>query len=170
MTRYEFLDNQYNLSIIAGVNQRYHQQKADHWRLWDTWAKVLTATFAVICVALASTSAMTENRAVDVVGTVVAVLVAAGAVTLSIVPFGEREACHKYNLRRWSDLREEIDVLNLPSDGAFTPWEVAVDRLRVLARAVNRTRAIEPTPDNQLLIRCQKEEERSRRQASAYAA
>ena len=161
MTREDFRTKRYQLSVIAGMNQRYHQTKSHQYWKRDFYAKVITAVLATISLGLAIASPLARNLMVDVGAIVVALAAALAAIVLNVLPFGAKEREHVDAFRRWTDLREEVDCLEYDMRDS-DPSADLVQRLRQLDAKNQRICGSETLADTALLDQCQAAEERSR--------
>ena len=147
MTREEFEHKQYNLSVGAGMNQRYHQEYAARHEL--VRQLFVTVTIGLVCV---SEDFPTQLRC--------ALWLASVFIALALW-----EAGRSYGemFRRWCDYREQIDDLELET-GVEATAEMVVNLKRAEAK-FHRIGALEPAPNAKLLIECQKAEHKSRHPA-----
>jgi hypothetical protein len=164
MTRDDFLDKQYHLSVTAGMNQRYHQEKADYWANRDAIAKIATAVFATAGVVMSIVTIYNTETWAITMSVFVALVAAAGAFILNVFPFGTRELHHRDLLRRWSDMREEVDALEFILSDEKAPSKDLVQRLKELDAKTHRICGTENSPDKKLLGTCYREEELSRKE------
>lgn len=155
MTREEFDEKHYEMSLTAGMNQRYHQAKAGTWACWDRSFKISTGMVAVA-------GAITAFSGPGWFGAFLAIAAAMLAVSLNVLPFVEWSALHADMLRRWSDLREDIDALGFDVNGE--PSKPLIERLRNLDAKIHRVCGLEPKVDKGFLRKCFLEEEQSRHQ------
>jgi hypothetical protein len=161
MTRDEFLDKQYHLSVQAGMNQRYHQKYATFWWRWDTIVRGSTAAAAVLGALISLASYMNQHSAgLSFWSASVSIVTAIIAVILNVVPIGSWEQSHRDLLRQWTDLREDIELLLY--DCAGDPGAQILCDLKKLEAKMHRICGQEPAPDDTLLKTCYDAEERSR--------
>jgi hypothetical protein len=160
MNRDEFEDKQYHLSVTAGMNQRYHQNRQYLWTICNRAIQIAVGTLAVIGVCLAVTAALVESKTVDVFSIVIASAAAIAAIALNVLPLGDWAALHGDLLRRWTDLREDVDALQFDLDGEPTPD--LRERLKQLDAKVHRICGGEPQFNEALLNKCFDDEEKSR--------
>src|SRR5438874_610231 len=116
MTRKEFEQKQYEISVCAGMNQRYHLNFSSLWIGWDRGFWIAIGILAVAGASLAVVSATVERPSSgmsswDIVSIVFASLAAVVAIALNVVPFGEWAGRHRELFGKWSDLREDVDAL-----------------------------------------------------------
>jgi hypothetical protein len=166
MTKDEFLDKHYEMSVQAGMNQRYHQRYSTFFRRLDTAVKIVTAAAAVIGAILGAAS-MSETASELVVwsGFIVSVVTTISAVALNVVPFGNHERDHRDFFRQWTDIREDLDALLF--DCGDTPSDHVVRELKKLDGKIHRICGQEPKPDDKLIDECFRAEIRSREPAKA---
>jgi hypothetical protein len=165
MNRRDFLQKQFELSVQAGTSQRYHQQCAGYWWVFDFCAKIITAIFAVVALSIAIASLLVENKSVDVAGVAVSLAAAIAAIVLNVVPFGSWEQTHRDLFRQWTDFREDVDSLERELEGEPSP-----DHLCSLSKLEARSHRIcgqEITPDDRRVLSCYQAEKRSRQFAAA---
>jgi hypothetical protein len=162
MNTADFSTRRYELSVIAGMNQRYHQHEAykQWWR--DTAAKIVTAVFAVLGLSLAIVSAFSSSALVDGAGISVSLVAAIAAVFLNVVPYGTWEKDHVDCFRRWTDIREDVDSLEFEITDGSEPTKEAIARLRELEAKAHRICGSETLANQKLLDACQVAEEHSR--------
>lgn len=160
-----FKDKQYQLSLMAGMNQRYHQERARIWTLLDRSFKIAVGILAVVGACMAVVTMFAIGLALDVTSIVVASLAAFVAIVLNVLPFGEWASLHHGLFQRWTDLREDVDGLLFDLQGEPTSenWE----RLRQFDAKVHRINASEPGCNQKLLNECYASEERSRHPGKA---
>jgi hypothetical protein len=154
MTRDEFLDAQYKISFIAGMNQRYHQRLAS-WLAWsDRGVRIVVGFLAVASLVLSlAKQSSTFSIAITLAGAVAAMI-------LNIVPLGEWHRDHVDIFRRWSDLREEIDILAVGVPESVSDEFIA--RLRCLESKMHRICGSEPHGWSAVLKKCESAERLSR--------
>ena len=160
MTKNEFLDRQFRLSVQAGANQRYHQIKAHYWSRWDRGFRIAVGLSAVIGAMLAVVTAYAPSQIWITASIVTACVAAFIGVVLNVVPYADWEREHCDIFRRWCDLREDVDSLQVEdrdkADG---------ERLRQLEAKSHRICGIEPAPDDALWGECSRLENQSRLEA-----
>jgi len=168
MTNPEFKRNQYETSVIAGMNQRYHQVCADRLSKQDRISKVAVGLLATFGFCFSAITAISSHWALTTASVVLSGLAAAVAVWLSVMPYGEFACRHTALFQRWTDLREEVDSLLFELKGE--PDATLESRLKEVSAKVHRISATEPGCDVELLKECQLTEERSRREATQFPA
>jgi hypothetical protein len=162
MSNDEFLDKQFELSVAAGMDQRYHQKYANFWWRWDTSAKVATAIAAVASAILSVATATPEpNGAMVSFSVALSIVAAFTAVALNVIPFGTWEQQHRDFLRQWTDLREETEALKFKC-GNGPPSEDIVCDLQKLDAKFHRICGQEPSPNEELIKQCFEAEKKSR--------
>lgn len=166
MNRTDFDKRQYELSVMAGMNQRYHQQQTDLWGSRDRWLRIAVGILAVggsmlSVVTIYRTDALWIASSVTVAG-----IAAFAAVILNVIPITDRERRHLDMFRRWSDFREEIDSLRF----VLKITDDATARLSSLDAKSHRLCALEPTADETLLSICFDKEQRSRQYETTRTA
>ncbi len=165
MNRTEFARHVFDMSVQAGMNQRYHQQLAAKWWFWDTAAKVSVA-FAAVIGAVLSVATLIPKLDQWIIGTSVAVSIVAAfaAVTLNVLPFGTWEQGHRDLFRQWTDLREEVSTLEFDQcDDSLN--DHAICELKKLEAKSHRICGQEPNPDDELIRLCYEAEVKSRQHA-----
>lgn len=168
MTRDDFLDQQFKLSVQAGMNQRYHQAYATWWCIWDRLVKIVTAAAAVIGVMLSvATYGPQASVALSQAEIVLAIVTTIAAVALNVVPVGNWEQTHRDLFRQWTDLREDIDALLFDCEGE--PDQHILCELRKLNAKIHRVCGQEPSPNTQKLKQFYNEEAASRLPTPAAA-
>ncbi|MCA9265745.1 MAG: hypothetical protein KDA60_17910 [Planctomycetales bacterium] len=150
----KFLDEQYRISFTAGMNQRYHQDRAHWFEWWHRGTAIAVGFLAVTGAILAFVPAWT------VVPRIVACISAGAAIFLNVIPFGEWARQHSDLFRRWTDLREEIDALYFDLDGEPTPELIA--RLRAIDGKHHRICSAEPAFNDERLVKYYQAEKKSR--------
>jgi hypothetical protein len=155
---------QYHLSVTAGMNQRYHQKRAQKWTWWNRSVQISVGIFAVLGAVLSSITPFVENFKLDLAALVVAGIAACVAVALNVLPIGMWQDSHLDLLRRWTDVREEIDSQRFIRGDKVSDeqWE----RLKQIDAKVHRICGSEPDCDQELLNACYAAEERSRHPAT----
>ena len=154
MTRDEFLTEQYKVSFIAGMNQRYHQRRASYWR-WDRGVRVAVGFLAVGGLVLSFATVTHEGW--DWLSITIAAVAAVAAIILNIVPIGDWQRDHVSLFRSWTDLREEVDIL--PYDASRRVTDELIDRLRWLEAKMHRICGCEPQCRPDMLLKCENEEQ-----------
>jgi len=164
----EFLDKQYEISVQAGMNQRYHQQRyATWWWRWDTSFKAATAALAVMGTMLSVAGLYRATLPEwNIAALVLSALSAIAAVILNVVPFGTWEQQHRDFLRQWTDLREDAEALLFECNGN-QPNDFHIAELKKIDAKVHRLCGNEPSPDTKLLDKCYQSEKKSRQPAVA---
>lgn len=167
MTKDNFLDKQYALSVMAGVNQRLHQHRASMWTTWDRICKIVVGVLAVagVCVSVAASTLHTLPW--DIASIVVASLAAIAAIILNVLPLGDWASEHGALFQRWTDFREDVEDLLFRITDEITDDDVL--RLRELEAKSHRICGAEPHCSDDKLRRLQAAEEKSRRPATASA-
>lgn len=168
MTRNEFRQKQYEISVCAGTNQRYHQKRTYAWERWDRFAKIMVGILAIIGACLSVVSASLGTSAWNIASITIAFLAAGFAMALNVLPFAEWSSSHRALFQRWTDLREDVDALEFDL-GDKEPDDHLIRRLRDLDAKVHRICGAEPLGYRTLLNECQAIEERSRRPAERAA-
>jgi hypothetical protein len=161
MTNAEFRRNQYEVSVIAGMNQRYHQICASRLSRQDRDSKIAVGLLATFGFCFSAITVFSGHWALLAASVVTSGLAAAVAVWLSVKPYGEMACRHTALFQRWTDLREEVESLLF--DLAAEPDGPLIARLKEISAKVHRICAAEPGCDTALLNECQQAEERSRR-------
>lgn len=156
MTNEEFLDRQYHISVIAGMNQRYHQDRSSLFAWWDRGLKIAVGLLAVAGSVLAFSGP-------EWLSILIACVAAAFAIVLNVVPVGDWHCHHVELFRRWSDLREEVDAMIFGIGENPSPDLIA--HLRGLDAKVHRICGAEPKGDQTLIDKFFAQEEESRRPA-----
>ena len=168
MTRDEYLDKQYVLSVTAGVNQRYHQHRASVWTTWDRICKIVVGVLAVAGVCLSVATAAYKTDGWDIASIVVASLAAMAAIALNVLPLGDWASLHTALFQRWTDFREEVDDLIYRVKD--TPNANDIDRLRELQAKCIRICGTEPHCKDGKLRKLQELEVKSRTPAPLACA
>lgn len=146
-----------DLSIQAGVNQRYHQHEVDRWWRWSTFVRSSVGLLTVGGVMLAIIAATSPSWWWTATSLSASVFAAFFAVVLNAFRFEEWEQQHRSFFERWSDLRADTDWL----------MEIATKKEKAVmfGRATERSHQIckgETQPDSQLLQSCYEDEMKSR--------
>lgn len=165
MNHQQAMQRLYELSVQAGMNQRYHQIYSSWWWGWDTFMKVTTAALSVVGAMLAVTSLYAATPPVwDQLSLGLAVISAIVAVALNVVPFGNWEKDHRDHMRQWFDFREDVDSIRLgcQHDQTCVPFE----EIKKLDGKMHRICSQEPSPNTRVIKECYDAEERSRKPAS----
>ena len=163
-----FRTKRYQLSVLTGMNQRYHQRRTHVWTVCNRSVQITVGVLAVAGVCLSVAAWLAHDDRVDIAAIIVASLAAIAAIALNVLPLGDWSQQHADLFRRWSDLREDIDGLLFDVDG--DPGIVQSERLKQLDAKVHRICGSEPHFQKKLLEECLAEEEQSRRFASAQSA
>jgi hypothetical protein len=166
MTRDEFLDKQYELSVQAGMNQRYHQKYTRFWRRLDTAIKIITAAAAVVSAMLASATMVPNPDPRLMWGSLIlAVVTTIAAVALNVLPFGGYEKDHRDLFRQWTDIREDLEALLFDCDGDPSPHNLC--ELKKLDAKAHRICGQEPSPNDKVIRLCFDAEQKSCQPAQA---
>jgi hypothetical protein len=157
--------NVWDLSVTCGMNQRYHQYKLDFWSTSSTAIMVVVAIVALASAILTVASFCRNNRGLGIASLVTSLLSVSVAVALNVIPADTNARFYADMFRRWSDLRQDVDVLQVSADAngrdkPLTPW--MLERFNQLLMKKNALNALEPAPNMDLLAQCQEEEERAR--------
>lgn len=166
----DFAYQRLDLSMTAGMNQRYHQARSHWWICWNRAVQIAVGLLAVIGACLAVSAASVDNVWVDVSAILFASLAAVAAIALNVLPLGDWAQEHLDLFRRWSDLREDVDALEFeqpPGAVGDIPREL-VDRLKALDAKKHRICGIEPAMNERLLEKCYRDENRSRETAAEH--
>lgn len=168
MNRHDFEQKQYEISVQAGTNQRYHQDRAWLWTWLDRSCKIAVGVIAVIGVCLAIVTIFVQRSDWIAASVTAAALAALFAIALNVSPFGDWASLHIALFQRWTDLREDVDGLLYDLEGE--PTRENMDRLRQLEAKAHRICGTEPSAKLELLVKYQADEERSRHPSSAACA
>src|SRR4051812_16924755 len=103
MTKQEFIFERHQISVGAGMNQRYHQSRAATWSWWDRGCKIVVGLLAVLGVCLCVVTANIHNYWWDGSSITTAALAALAAIALNVLPFGEWCSRHSALFERWTD-------------------------------------------------------------------
>jgi hypothetical protein len=163
----EFEQKQYEISVQAGTNQRYHQRRANYWLWWDRAVRIAVGIMAVGAFSLSIVTAFTHPVLVDIASIAVAFTAASAAVALNVLPLGEWAAQHLDLFRRWTDLREDVDTILFDYGEEVTPEFVG--RLKQLEGKAHRICGSEPECESNLYDQCFREELRSRQPRESQA-
>jgi hypothetical protein len=135
----DFEQKQYELSIMAQMNQLYNQSRAHYWTRRNRAVQIGVASFAVLGLCLSFASIMADSRVVDVFAIIVGVGAAIFAIALNVLPLGDWAAEHSSLLRQWSDLREDIEALEMDIGESNDPVDAhLLSRLKTLDGKVHR--------------------------------
>lgn len=144
----------HDLGFTAVVNQRYHQILEWRWATLDRLMRILIGVLAAFGVLLAALGSPWGTLSLVVP---MAALIA--AILLNILPFGEIQRFYRDLFRRWSDLRQEVELARMAVrdlQGQDVP-EHLFQRLQSLMQRKAAILADEPAAWRGLLIRCQEE-------------
>ncbi len=156
-----FEDERFRISVIASMNQRYHQYRGDHWLRWDRGVRILVGVFAVLGALLAVVTAYDSASEAVVVSVLIAIASVVAAFVLNVIPLGDWTMQHQGLFQRWSDLHERTE--DLAFDVGENPEPEHVDRLKELNATLNRICGAElSVRDQELWDRCEREERQSR--------
>ena len=144
-----FEQKQYEISVAAGMNQRYHQDRISRWVWWDRFFKISVAGLAVVGVCLSIVTAFSTSALAVGSSILFASLAAIAAIALNVLPFGEWASQYASILQRWTDLREDIDALLF--DLHDEPTAELVQRLKELEAKLNRINGSEPKGNRALV-------------------
>jgi hypothetical protein len=162
ITRDDFEQEQYRISVTAGQNQRYHQARLHYWVRRDRWLRIAVAILAFLGAVASILAAVASAVAWDTLAVLIAVVAAIMAIMLNVLPLGDWIGDHRDLFRRWTDLREDVDAL-LFDLGDSDPTGDLVSRLKEFEAKMHRTCGAELVgPDKKLLRECYDEEMRSR--------
>lgn len=162
MTSQEFDRCCEELSVIAGLNQRYHQGAATRWQKWDRVAKIAVGGLAVAGLCLTAATYDPAQGMIAHASLAVAILGATAAIAMNVIPLGDWSSESRAMLQRYTDLREEVDRLRFDAKFLEEPAAYAVQQLRESQAKLHRFCGLEPAPNVQKLQACQDAEERSR--------
>jgi len=166
----EFLNKQYDISTVAGMNQRYHQHQAHRSGNLDAIAKVVTAVFAFLGFATALAAWLYRatpesghflDETIDVVGVFIAFAAAIIALILNVLPFASQEKEHSDLFRQYSDLRESVEWLK-HGVGDDDPTKRMVEELAEMDSRLHRLCGSERLADPVVWRKCENDERRSR--------
>lgn len=169
MTLEQVLDAIWQLSITAGMNQRYHQHLADQAASWDFLIKIAVAIITAIGAVVSVMS--WQKPSAKPLGNASAALSVAGmlaAIVLNIAPSDATSKQHLDLFRRWSELRLDADALSVQFSDTQKESEPSppflITRYSELLAKKNNLNSLEPAPIRELLERFQIEEEAWRKQ------
>lgn len=157
----ELKDAVYALSFTAGMNQRYHQRRESFWIRWDRAAKIAVGIVSFAGAVLTGATVTETSAAVGWWSLVVTIFAACLAVLINVLPFGDWARAHTDFLRRWSDLRIDVDTLDVRVSEATTELPGtgdSISRYQELLAKKNAINALEPTPKSSLLDDCWEDE------------
>jgi hypothetical protein len=153
------------LHFAACMNAKYHQIVAETFRRRDRIVRLAVGLFAMACVI--ASSFQRSNAEMQIATVVTSVLSLIAAFVLNVVGFGDQYVLHRELLRRWLDLRRDIEILELDvqqldegpvKESCIERYESIVNRKTLIAQD-------EPAPDEELLMKCY-EDENERRHGS----
>lgn len=153
------------LSATAGMNQRYHQLEASQHEKQNEKEKLLTGIAGVLSLVFSITSFFSDHWTIIYVALLLSVGTAFLAVWLNISKADDRQKLSLDLFRRWTDLRQDIDVtLSRAKRETNTNEEISFLYLRYeeLQSKKNSLNGLEPSPNTKLLIKCQEDENLSR--------
>lgn len=159
MTDEEMRVRLFNLSVQAGMNQRYHQLKSTYWSRWDRAVRISVASLAVIGALLSVAAVATDLPSWTWSGLVCGLLSVAAAIVLNVVDCNEWSLTHAVFLARWADCRTDVEFIDRAENMAH---QVKVDLLNQVEAEIHRLCADEPSPDQPLLTKCFEAERDSR--------
>ena len=157
MTEEELSQQIFELSVQAGMNQRYHQRNAGRWNRADSEVRISVGMFAVSGLSLSIASVATSSPWFGLASLVAILFTAVAGMVMNLYPFAEWERDHEVLFAQWTDIRQEVDSLQFVSKLA--------DRTTYFARLQGRMHRLcgsEPVADEALLERCFEEEKASR--------
>jgi hypothetical protein len=160
MTKQQFDEKQYDVSFTAGMNQRYHQSREHYWTRWDRFCKILVAVLAITGVCFSVVAWVIHHWVWDAAAVSTAGAAAIAAIILNVLPLGDWARTHQALFQRWTDLREDVDVLGFMVEGEPTDDQLA--RLRDLEAKVHRICGAEPGCNEALLDKSYEAEKQSR--------
>ena len=85
----EFKEERYEVSFIAGMNQRYHQTMASWWMLWNRITQIVVGVLAVASACLSAGAISSDSLGLDIAALIVSASAAVAAVALNVLPFGD---------------------------------------------------------------------------------
>lgn len=158
MDREQLLEVTFGGSYDASFNQRYHTKLSRLWAICDKGTRIAVGILATLSFGLAYAGSNTS------MAIWLAFLSALTAILVNVIPFGEWEKTHRDLFRRWTDLRQRWEALEIKTERL--PQEKVPDHLLDLIEELNATshriEGGEPAPIKWLLERCQDEENLSR--------
>src|SRR5688572_10907881 len=98
----QFKDRQYQTSVMAGMNQRYHQSRAQFWTRWDKGSKVAVGVLAVLGACFSILTLNQHSVPLGWTSVVIAGLAAGAAIALNVIPLGEWANIHWALFQRWT--------------------------------------------------------------------
>lgn len=118
MTKNEFLNSQFDVSFVAGMNQSYHQYKITEWQRWDLFAKMTTCTFATLGAVLSVATAYQSGAWLVPWGIGFSLVAAVGTYFVLFTPFADWAKKHEGLFDKWTCLRRDADLLlyDLPDE------------------------------------------------------
>lgn len=154
MNKVEYDQRLRNIIYTCGVNVRYHQIVSSRWSYVDRGIRILVGILAIGGAILA-----VPKLDCPWLGFWIAVLSALAAAILNILPVGDWEKKHLQLSQGWSDIlktanAEEFKTCCLEDQ----PDAHRFERLHELLAEMESLNAMEPTPWDRLLNRCQEEE------------
>jgi hypothetical protein len=146
----------HELKFVTRMNQQYHQILQWRWAVADRIVRIMVAFIASASVCfgllgLCYTYCNSYAIGASCCGLAVALI-------LNVVPFAGKERFYADTFRRWSDLRQEIESLEVQVADVRSQTRVPkhiVDRVRVLTEKRNIVNASEPCPYGPVLDRCE---------------
>ena len=146
----------YDLRFVAGMNQRCTQIVQGRWATADRFVRILMATLAFCAVLFGAFGGVWTQAGLgfSIAGCIVALV-------LNVGPFGRRERFWTDLYRRWSDLRSDVESLELKTKGVPAEDQVPdhiVERMQAFSQKRNGIEADEPKPSKRLLVRCHEDQ------------
>lgn len=153
------------MSAVAGMNQRYHQLEAGQHEEQNEREKLLIGIVGVLSLVFSITSFFSDHWTVIYIALMLSIGTAFLAVWLNISKADDRQKASLDLFRRWTDLRQDIDVTlsrakrEVKADGELL---FLCSRYEELQCKKNSLNGLEPSPDVKLLEKCQEDENLSR--------
>jgi hypothetical protein len=164
----EYRNRNYSLSVICGMNHRYHQAYATFWRAWDRCIKIVVVIMTVVSLVMSVPGFDYPWTALWL-----AVISSVAAFAMNIIPVGDWDKEHSEMYRLWSDLRSDVDAEELKvcmkSEDDTVNGNV-IDRLTELQTKSNALHSMERSVDRPFLEQCLNEETASRLPATTCSA
>jgi hypothetical protein len=164
MTKKDYINKLKDLSFTAGMNQKYHQHECTRYKKTDKRIRISVGVISLFGVISSLLSVSLGLLSLDITSAAISVIALAVAIVLNVHPSGENGDYHQGLLRRWCDLREDVDGqiwLVKEANSSKIPNDVYL-RLRDLTTKKNRINSLEKSPNKELLNTCYEEENLAR--------
>ena len=165
MNNSEIEDTQYELSVQAAVNERFHQDRSAHWRFWERSAYLAVSLLTIFGALLSLASVTTDSSGWGYASLACGVVAVVIATAMGFLPMGKWERDHASFRVLWGSIREDVEMI--PFMDTVDEKTKALGQAKAKIVRLCKQEPKESKGERELIDRLQNEEEISRKPNAA---